>query len=92
MDKERLKEVIAMFFSGAFDFQDKSRSFMKKEALDEMDNFMILCFGDLLGIPTPVSYYTLELLPYLAEDLEKWEMRVLKRESVLADRWGDFCC
>jgi hypothetical protein len=34
----------------------------------------------------------LELLPYLAEDLEGWERRIMARKSVYGDRWGDFCC
>ena len=57
------------FFGAATDFNRKSRSMLDKEAVDQMDDFMLICFADNLGIPIPTSYYTLELLPYLAEDL-----------------------
>ena len=51
-------------------------------------------FGDLLGIPNPASYYTLELLPFLAEELEGWERRMQGRKGILAEKAGqyDFCC
>ncbi|WZL74389.1 hypothetical protein QBE52_06520 [Clostridiaceae bacterium 35-E11] len=95
MNQEKLaqmKENIKLFLKGAFDMQDRATALMKKEAMDELDNFMLLCYADLLGLPIPTSYYTLEMLPYLAEELENWEKRILSRQSVVGDRWGDFCC
>ncbi|MCT4632943.1 MAG: hypothetical protein N4A76_09415 [Firmicutes bacterium] len=90
--RDKALEDVKLFFKGAFDMHERSSSFMKKEAHDEMDNFLLICYGDLLGIPLPTSYYMLELLPYLAEDLDNWEKRILRRQSVVEDRWGDFCC
>lgn len=95
MDQEKLdkiKENIKLFLQGAFDMHGKSTERLRKEALDELDNFMLLCYGDLLGLPIPTAYYTLEILPYIAEDLEGWERRILNRKSIVNDRWGDFCC
>lgn len=95
MDQEKLtklKENMKLFLKGAFDMQDRATALMKKEAMDELDNFMLLCYADLLGLPIPTSYYTLEMLPYLTEELENWEKRILRRQSVVGDRWGDFCC
>lgn len=95
MDDEKLKQAfenMKLFVKAAFDMGERSTTMVKKEAMDEMDNFMLICYGDLLGIPMPTSYYTLELLPYIAEDLEGWERRILNRKSVVNDRWGDFCC
>lgn len=88
----KIIEDLKLFFTAAFDFKEKSMYAVKKEAMDEMDNFMLLCYGDILGIPLPTTYYTLELLPYLAEDLEGWERRIMARKSIYGDRWGDFCC
>jgi len=78
------------FFGAATDFHRKSRSMLDKEAMDQMDNFMLICFADNLGIPIPTSYYTLELLPYLAEDLEKWQRRMMRRKSIWQEKWGDW--
>lgn len=95
MDQEklnRIKENIKLFLKATFDMEDRSTALIRKQAMDELDNFMLLCYGDLLGLPIPTSYYTLEILPYIAEDLEGWERRILNRKSVVNDRWGDFCC
>jgi hypothetical protein len=69
-NKKEIIENLKLFIKSTFDFKENSMYHIKKEAYDEMDNFMLLCFGDLLGIPVPTSYYMLEILPYLAEDLE----------------------
>lgn len=56
---------------------------IEDEAHDLEDAFFFACFADAFGIPTPASYYTSELLPYLAEDFEAWERRMWERESIL---------
>lgn len=79
-----------LFFKGATDFRRKSTAILEKEANDEMDNFILLCFSDNLGIPLPISYYTLELLPYLEEDLERWSVRMMDRKSIWLEKFGDY--
>ncbi|MFQ6084166.1 MAG: hypothetical protein ACE5WD_12535 [Candidatus Aminicenantia bacterium] len=83
---------ISDFLEGAFKIP--ASSVIRKEAFDLNDSFLLLLFGDFLGIPNPVSYYTLELLPYLADELEGWERRILGRKSIIAEKVGqyDFCC
>jgi len=56
---------------------------IEKEAEDVEDEFLFACFADAFGIPSPVSYYTVELLPYLAEEFEQFERRMWDRESLL---------
>ncbi|NOZ62551.1 MAG: hypothetical protein GXO74_12840 [Calditrichaeota bacterium] len=88
----QLKENFNQFCQGLFKAQ--ATGIMAQEAADLQDMFFVLCFGDLLGIPTPTSYYTLELLPYLASELETWEQRMGRRYEVVFERFGryDFCC
>jgi len=57
-------------------------------AEDAEDAFLFACFADAFGIPSPVSYYTVELLPYLAEEFEQFERRMWDRETVL-ERKGE---
>lgn len=82
------------FVKAAFDMKDKSVGFLRKEAYDAQDNFMLLCFGDLLGLPIPTSYYSIELLPYLVGDLEGWEKRMIQRQRIWQEKWAQFewCC
>lgn len=56
---------------------------VEMEAEDLEDAFMVACFPDAFGIPSPVSYYTAELLPYLEDEFTRWERRMWDRGSVL---------
>ncbi len=53
------------------------------EAEDLEDAFMVACFPDAFGIPSPVSYYTAELLPYLETEFGAWERRMWDRQSLI---------
>ena len=57
---------------------------MKKEK-GHLDNlFMLVVFGDLVGLPVLPPYYSLRLLPHIIPSLETWKRRVL-RERDLTD-------
>ncbi|MFB6267173.1 MAG: hypothetical protein ABEI31_05905 [Halodesulfurarchaeum sp.] len=56
---------------------------IENEAEDIEDALLFALFADAFGIPSPVSYYSVELLPFLAEDFEKWERRMWDRSSLL---------
>ena len=51
------------------------RSAVARERRDKEELFLLLAFSDLLGIPNPVNYYTLELLPHLLEEFHEWHLR-----------------
>jgi len=46
--------------------------------------FILLVFGDLLGVPILTPYYTLRLLPYAVPRIEGWRRSML-REKDLTD-------
>lgn len=52
---------------------------------DEDDLFMLLVFSELMGVPNPVSYYTLELQPLLMERFHDWHRRMGMEHSLLDD-------
>jgi hypothetical protein len=56
---------------------------------DEEDLFMMLVFAEQLGIPNPVSCYTLELMPIMYERFHAWHKRMGIPRSPL-DQIG--CC
>jgi hypothetical protein len=57
---------------------------MKKEK-GHLDNlFMLVVFGDLVGLPLLPPYYSMRLLPYIMPSLETWKRRML-REKDLTD-------
>ncbi len=81
-------EIFVLFHHGTF--VDKRMAVVRKEAFDINDNLMLLLFGDFLGIPNPVSYYMLELLPYVADELEPWERRIQNRKFIIAEKAAQY--
>jgi hypothetical protein len=79
---------ICLFHQGAF--VDRQMAVVRKEAFDINDNLMLLLFGDFLGVPNPMSYYMIELLPYVANDLETWERRMQNRKFIIAEKAAQF--
>jgi hypothetical protein len=81
----QFRQWVAEWFHGLYHGMIEHPAFEKieKEAEDIEDVFLFACFSDAFGIPSPVSYYTVELLPYLVEEFEQWERRMWDRESLL---------
>lgn len=56
-----------------------------KKDKGHLDNlFMLVVFGDLIGLPLLPPYYAIRLLPYVIPSLETWKRRIL-REKDLTD-------
>lgn len=49
--------------------------------------FVLISFGDLIGVPILPPYYTLRLLPYIVPQIYNWRRRML-REKDLTDLAG----
>ena len=52
------------------------RSAIHREVLRQRDLLLLVAFADLLGIPNPVTFYTLELYPELIEQFHEWHLRL----------------
>jgi hypothetical protein len=46
--------------------------------------FMLIVFGDMVGLPLLPPYHSMRLLPYILPGIEMWKRRVL-REKDLTD-------
>ena len=82
---EAFRETIDMWLRGLYHGMITHPAYEKieKEAEDIEDAFILACFPDAFGVPSPVSYYTAELLPYLEDEFESWERRLWDRESYI---------
>jgi hypothetical protein len=83
-----LHQKIARLFKKAIAFYEAVlitpyRQTAYKSYAKEDDLFMLLCFSELLGLPHPVSYYTLELYPYYADRFHQWHQRMGMEHSPL---------
>ncbi len=45
--------------------------------------FMLVTFGDLVGMPIIPPYYTLRLLPFLVPSLQNWKRRLLREKDLV---------
>jgi hypothetical protein len=55
---------------------------MRKER-GHLDNlFMLVIFGDMIGLPLLPPYYSLRLLPHIIPSLKTWRRRVLREKDV----------
>ena len=52
---------------------------------DQDDLFMLLIFSEMMGVPNPATYYTLELQPILLERFHDWHIRMGMEHSPLDD-------
>lgn len=57
---------------------------LRKERGQIENLFILVVFGDLLGVPILPPYYTLRLLPYVVPRLEGWR-HSMSREKDLTD-------
>jgi len=57
---------------------------LRKERAQIEHLFILVVFGDLLGVPVLPPYYTLRLLPYVVPSIAGWRRNML-RERDLTD-------
>lgn len=55
---------------------------MRKQRADLEHLFVLIAFGDLLGLPIIPPYYTLRLLPYIVPTLSTWKRRLLRERDL----------
>jgi hypothetical protein len=83
--RERLRDIrdwVLGVFYGMF-FYDAVVMFRRQQS-DLEHLFVLISFGDLLGVPIIPPYYNLRLLPYITPLIENWRRRML-REKDLTD-------
>jgi hypothetical protein len=59
----------------------------RKQRADMEHLFVLIVFGDLVGVPIIPPYYTLRLLPFIVPAIGNWKHRML-REKDLTDLAG----
>ncbi len=57
---------------------------LRKERGQLEQLFMLIVFGDMIGLPVLPPYYTLRLLPYVIPVYNRWKYSIL-REKDLTD-------
>ncbi len=45
--------------------------------------FVLISFGDLLGVPILPPYYSLRLLPFIVPQINNWRRRMLRERDLM---------
>ncbi|MCH5322613.1 MAG: DNA helicase [Helicobacter sp.] len=69
----------------------KYRGVLKRQKREIDDFFMIITFSEMMGIPNPFEFYTLEMLPELMPKFHQWHKRMGLEYSVF-DNFPCTCC
>ncbi len=78
---------LKLFFKGVL--VDSSTDKLEAKAKSLNDNLLTVVLSERLGMPNPMYYYMVEILPYIAEDLEGWNRRMADRKSVIGRVLGE---
>lgn len=54
----------------------------RRERADLEHLFVLISFGDLIGVPILPPYYSLKLLPYIVPILNVWRRRMLREKDI----------
>jgi hypothetical protein len=82
---ERIKKMKKILGEVLYGFTVHELDLELKKERGHTDNlFMLIIFGDIIGLPLLPPYYSLRLFPYIIPNIESWKKRVL-REKDLTD-------
>ena len=62
---------------------------IRKERGHIDDLFMLVVFGDLVGLPLLPPYYSVRLLPYIIPTFNNWKRRILRERDLTEQIAGD---
>ena len=77
-----LDEWLRGFFYGLTFFEVEKE--LRRQRADLEHLFVLISFGDLLGLPVLPPYYSMRLLPFIVPMISSWRRRML-REKDLTD-------
>ena len=77
---DRLRSFLRDFFFGAATLEIEQIA--RHEKLARHDLFLILTFGNLLGIPILPPCYSLKIFPYVFPGIDSWKKRLLREHDL----------
>ena len=72
-------KAIREFLYGMFGYEHAQQALEIRASMESL--FMLVTFGDMLGVPVMPPYYSLRLLPYVAGSLQTWKRRTLRERQ-----------
>jgi hypothetical protein len=73
----RIRHLLREYYTAPY------RGAVARAKRDEDDLFMLFIYAEMMGVPNPATYYTLELQPLLIERFHAWHQRMGMEHSPL---------
>jgi hypothetical protein len=81
MNRRNLRKTLGEVFYGMA-FHDLARHAVRtRGSLEQL--FILISFGDLLGVPILPPYYSLRLLPFIVPEINNWRRRMLRERDIV---------
>ncbi len=71
--------AVREFLYGMFGYEFEQQAVEMRGSMESL--FMLVTFGDLIGVPVLPPYYSLRLLPYVVPQVATWKRRVLRERE-----------
>ena len=72
-------KALREFLYGMFGYETAQQALEIRASMEAL--FMLVTFGDMIGVPIMPPYYGLRLLPYVAGMVEDWKRRALRERQ-----------
>jgi hypothetical protein len=70
---------IRAFLYGMIGYEFEAHAVEIRSSMQSL--FMVVTFGDLVGLPVIPSYYAMRLLPFVVPNIATWKHRVLREHE-----------
>jgi len=78
---KKVKKTLSEFFYGMTTYEWVE--IVRKEKLDLEHLFILITFGNVLGLSLPTNYYSFRFLPHIISELDIWKRRMSRSRSLL---------
>ncbi len=72
-------KALREFLYGMFGYETAQQALEIRASMEAL--FMLVTFGDMIGVPIMPPYYSLRLLPYAAGMIKNWKRRTLRERQ-----------
>jgi hypothetical protein len=74
-------DKIREFFYGLFRYEFELQALELRGELESA--FMLITFGDMLGVPIMPPVYSLRILPFIVPEIAQWKRRVMRERDMV---------
>jgi hypothetical protein len=78
---DKVRNVLGQVFYGMAAYEIERSHRRSRGALEHL--FILITFGDLVGVPILPPYYAMRLLPFVVPEIKGWQRRMARERDYL---------